>query len=130
MEGSVNFQPSCGPRHDLTFHGDDAETDLVSPESPDDLVIKSVRLRSTEKGMNARRKGSKKESGQAFSPWALSLQSSLHSARRLLGLKGPLGNVEIVSDQHSIWIIYPRPNEASIAQRACFDSLLQGHGHG
>src|SRR6476620_3702909 len=48
MEGSVNFQPSRGPRHDLTFHGDDAETDLVSPESPDDLVIKSVRLRSTE----------------------------------------------------------------------------------
>ena len=60
--------------------------------------------------MNARRKGSKKESGQAFSPWALSLQSSLHSARRLLGLKGPLGTLEILSDQHSIWIIYPRPN--------------------
>ena len=79
--------------------------------------------------MNARRKGLKKESGQALSPWTLSLQSSLHSARRLLGLKGPLGNLEIVSDQHSIWIIYPRPNGASIAQRACFDSLLRGEGH-
>jgi hypothetical protein len=79
--------------------------------------------------MNARRKGSKKESSQGFSPWVLSFQSSLRSARRLLGLKGPLGNLEIVSDQHSIWIIYPRPYEASIAQRACFDSLLQGQGH-
>ena len=74
-------------------------------------------------------KGSKKESGQGFSPWALSLQSPLHSARRLLGLKGPLGSLEILSDQHSIWIIYPRPNGACIAQRSCFDSLLQGRGH-
>ena len=79
--------------------------------------------------MNVRRKGSKKESGQGFSAWALSLQSSLHSARRLLGLKGPLGTLEILSDQHSIWIIYPRPNGACIAQRACFDSLLQGRGY-
>lgn len=44
----MNFQPSRGPRHNLTFHRDGAETDLVSPESPDDLVIKSVRLLSTE----------------------------------------------------------------------------------
>ena len=43
--------------------------------------------------MNARRKGLKKESGQAFFPWALSLQSSLHSARRLLGLKGAVGKL-------------------------------------
>ena len=48
MEGLVNFQPRRGPRHDLIFHGDDAETDLVSPESPDNLVIKPVRLLSTE----------------------------------------------------------------------------------
>lgn len=37
--------------------------------------------------------------------------------------------MEILSDQHSIWIIYPRPNGACIAQRSCFDSLLQGRGH-
>ena len=48
MEGSINFQPRRGPRHDLIFHGDHPETDLVSPESPDDLVIKPVRLPSTE----------------------------------------------------------------------------------
>jgi hypothetical protein len=78
--------------------------------------------------MNARRKGSKKEAGRGFSPWTLSLQSSLRSARRLLRLKGPLGTLEILSDRNSIWIIYPRPNGAGIAQRACFDSLLQGRG--
>jgi hypothetical protein len=78
--------------------------------------------------MNARPKGSKKEAGQGFCPWALSLQSSLRSARRLLRLKGPLGTLEILSDRNSIWIIYPRPKGASIAQRACFDSLLQGRG--
>jgi hypothetical protein len=39
-----------------------------------------------------------------------------------------MGALEIIADQHSIWIIYPRPRGASIAQRACFDSLLTGHG--
>jgi hypothetical protein len=39
-----------------------------------------------------------------------------------------LGTLEILSDRNSIWIIYPRPNGARIAQRACFDSLLQGRG--
>ena len=52
----------------------------------------------------------------------------MRSARRLLRLKGALGTLEILSDRNSIWIIYPRPNGASIAQRACFDSLLQGRG--
>src|SRR6476469_6193191 len=56
MEGSMNFQPSRGPRHDLTFHRDDAETDLVSPESPGDLVIKSVRLPSTEMPMSLQKR--------------------------------------------------------------------------
>ena len=78
--------------------------------------------------MNARPKGSRKGAGQGFSPWALSLESSLRSGRRLLRLKGALGTLEILSDRNSIWIIYPRPNGASIAQRACFDSLLQGRG--
>jgi hypothetical protein len=77
--------------------------------------------------MNARPKGSKKEAGQGFSPWGC--RSNLRcSGRRLLRLKGALGTLEILSDRNSIWIIYPRPNGASIAQRACFDSLLQGRG--